>query len=134
MTTATAVSTSDLADILGVSVRQLQQVHADHGLAQPGRPGTRDSLMWPMPTVHRLQVAAALSAATAGLATGRNRSTFPNAVAAVLEADQPPDAPLWAVFSDGAVSYLLYGADVSLACEAGGVVARVTRFYGEGAD
>lgn len=122
------LTSTELQEALGDAVtdRQLQSIREDHGMTG----GRGYPTAWPAPTVRRLQVALALETAVSRLFRGRPsglRALFD----AVCDNDHDPKAPVWAVYRDGAVSYVYYPADVSRAVNDGGVVAKIERLWPE---
>jgi hypothetical protein len=125
--------TPQLAEALGLSDHTVRRLGRDYGLAEGGGGESRDAYHWPLPAIHRMQVAAALETVITDLTRGhgRHRSTFSALLEAVVANREAPTAPTWAIYREGAVSYAWYPADVSRLVGSGAVVAKIEALWPE---
>jgi hypothetical protein len=126
--------TTQLAEMLEIGDHTLRRIARDYGLGEEGGPGDDPRghrYYWPLPAIHRLQVAAALETVVSDLVRGKGRSAFPALLEAVLAVQEDPTAPTWVVYRDGAVSYVWYPADVSRLVGSGAVVAKIEALWPE---
>jgi len=115
----TTLSTSELAELLDVTERQLRYVTTG--------PGQAYARAFTPELVRRLQVAASLAHAIPG--TRSRHSAFPTIARLVLDHDDVPEPRSWAILKDETVSYVRYAADLALAVEAGAVVVKIDHLW-----
>jgi hypothetical protein len=126
----TTLSTTELAELLDVTERQLRYVTAGPGKAYARAFGREQ--------IRRFQVASSLAHAIPN--SGTNLSAFPIAVRAVLDNPDEPEPHTWAILTAprglttlyGAVSYVHYRADLAGAVGEGGVVVQISKLWPDG--
>jgi hypothetical protein len=113
----TTLTRPKVADLLGITYKQARRLE---GIVKLDTAGVRVA-----------KVAVALARAVGNQDT--SLSSLP-AMARAVHANPPPAAPFHAVYRDGAVSYVIYPADLARTISDGAVVAKIDQLYPAGDD